>query len=77
VRLPEELLAEAETPRDLLDAAMTVRPERTQLTERAAVQPIPLPEPAEPVHAQSLTEALAAHVSSYGEREHILLWQRG
>jgi acyl carrier protein len=77
VRLPDELLAEAETPRDLLDAALAARPERTQLTKRAPVQPIPLPEPAEPVHAQSLTEALAADVSSYGEREHILLWQRG
>jgi acyl carrier protein len=77
VRLPEELLAEAETPRDLLDAALAARPGRVQLTKRAAVQPIPLPEPAERVNAQSLTEAPVAHVSSHGEREHILLWRLG
>jgi acyl carrier protein len=77
VRLLEELIAEAETAKDLLDAVLAAEPDRALLTEQTIIRPITLPEATEPVDAQTLIEALATHVAWHGEREHILLWRRG
>jgi 1-acyl-sn-glycerol-3-phosphate acyltransferase len=76
VRLPEDLIAEAETAKDLLDAVLAAEPDRALLTEQTVVRPITPPEATEPVDAQTLIEALATHVAWHGEREHILLWRR-
>ena len=74
VRLPDKLLGEAETLRDLLSAiesaavAPSVSERAIQLTiaEEAA-------EPA-PAEATTLTEVLDWHVRCHGERIHIVLW---
>lgn len=74
VQLPDKLLAEAETLRDVLTAleGATTAPLaydatiRRTITEKAA-------EPA-PTDATTLTEVLDWHVRCHGERVHIVLW---
>jgi 1-acyl-sn-glycerol-3-phosphate acyltransferase len=74
VQLPDKLLSEAETLRDVLTAleGATTAPSaydatiRRTITEKAA-------EPA-PTDATTLTEVLDWHVRCHGERVHIVLW---
>lgn len=77
VRLPERLLAEAESPRDLLRAILAITPGKApmplpgpavQLTETAAALPVP-------ETAQTLLEVLAWHCRHHPNRTHILLIQ--
>ncbi|MFN3920550.1 MAG: AMP-binding protein, partial [Methylohalobius sp.] len=77
VRLPERLLAEAESPRDLLRAILAITPGRApmplpgpavQVTETAAALPVP-------ETAQTLLEVLAWHCRHHPNRTHILLIQ--
>lgn len=76
VRLPEELIAEAETAQDLLDAVLRARPVQVTLAERPTVPPIARPEVSEPIAARTLIEALGTHLVMHAEREHIVLWSR-
>ena len=73
VRLPERLLSEAETLKDLLSALAGARKlpsldatARHIIAEEAA-------EPA-PANATTLTEVLDWHVVRHGERVHVVLW---
>ena len=73
VRLPEQLLGEAETLKDLLSALAGARrlpsldaTARHIIAEEAA-------EPA-PADATTLTEVLDWHVVRHGERVHVVLW---
>ena len=73
IRLPETLLAEAETPRDLLEAALGAasggrRPRRAEIASLVleAVE-------ATPQTSETLIEALEWHVRMHADRPHILL----
>ncbi len=77
IRLPERLLAEAESPRDLLQAILAITPGvapeplpkiDVPVTEAAASLPVP-------ETAQTLLEALAWHCQHHPDRTHILLIQ--
>ncbi len=75
VTLPEHLLAEVETPRDLLRAVLTSTPGGIQrqvvqappTTVVESVEPIPL-------HATTLQEVLDWHCQHHPERRHITLY---
>ncbi len=77
VRLPERLLAEAESPRDLLEAILTRAPSgRTpSLMPPPQVPAVPQPPVAAPETAQTLSEVLAWHCLRHPERTHIVLLQ--
>ena len=74
VRLPEQLIGDAETPQDLLDAIRVASPHRGVAVERAIVRPLVLPETAEPTECSTLIEVLATHVNDHGDRSHLWLW---
>ncbi len=75
VQLPERLLVEAETPRDLIaalsgaEAPMTEPADAIDLRDQAPV--------AEPTKAQTLIDVIDFHADRHGERPHILLRDRG
>jgi 1-acyl-sn-glycerol-3-phosphate acyltransferase len=75
VRMPERLIGEARSPRDLLKAVTAAAPETGARPARTAVEPIVLPETSAPTQAATLIEVLAAHVEAHGDRPHILLWR--
>ncbi len=74
IRLPEKLLGEAETLRNLLSAleATTTTPVAYDAAIRRTIVK-ELAEPA-PADATTLTEVLDWHVRCHGERVHIVLW---
>jgi 1-acyl-sn-glycerol-3-phosphate acyltransferase len=75
VRLPERLIGDAQTPRDLLEAVLAATPDAGVRRTRAAVEPILHPETAAPTQAATLIEVLSSHVETHGERPHIWLWR--
>ncbi|GAB6068174.1 AMP-binding protein [Methylothermus subterraneus] len=76
VRLPERLLAEAETPRDLLRAILACASGKARAQVKELVVPFAeaAAQPA-PETAQTLIEVLAWHVKQHPDRTHILLLQ--
>ncbi|MDX1697832.1 MAG: AMP-binding protein, partial [Thiohalobacterales bacterium] len=79
ISLPEQVLAGAETPRDLLQAISSAR-----VSERAAARPMPArrvvePAPAEgaPETAATLLEVLDWHVLNHPARAHVYLYGDG
>ncbi len=74
VRLPEQLLARAETPRDLLQGMMSA-PGRQRSGELSAAQ-IELPgiDQQVPLHAQTLVDVLLWQVKKHPQRPHIYLY---
>ena len=75
VRLPDSLIGEARTPRDLLDAVTAAAPDAVAQRARARVEPILLPETHAPTQAATLIEVLSSHVETHGGRPHIWLWR--
>lgn len=75
VRLPDELITEAETPRDLAKAVLAARPQTRPRVKRATGHPSAPPKAREPVEARTLTEVLAAHVSADRDARHVALWR--
>lgn len=77
ITLPEALLAQAETPRDLwqaiLRAASPGAPPLTAVNEQLQLGRVD----AAPTQAQTLTEVLDWHVASHPERPHIRLYNDG
>jgi non-ribosomal peptide synthetase component F len=73
VRLPEQLLGEAEALKDLLPALASAQ---RRPSSAAAARHIISEEAAEPApaDAMTLTEVLDWHVLRHGERVHIVLW---
>ena len=73
VHLADQLIADASTPRDLLQALLAAAPghavamEASELTE--------LPEIVAPFSEATLIGVLAHHVQSHSERPHVLLWR--
>ncbi len=72
ISLPEQVLASAETPRDLLRAVLTAAPAVTPPTGMAQGV-APLWVQAEPSDALTLTEVLDWHVRTHPQRTHITL----
>ncbi len=75
VRLPDRLLADADTPRDLLQALLVAAPDRAAVMKALPAAPMELPEVVAPFTAETLIEVLAYHVHSHGNRPHVLLWR--
>ena len=75
VRLPEELIGVARTPRDLLDAILAAGPDANSRRAMKVLEPILLPEINAPANASTLIDVLGAHVSTHGDRPHVWLWR--
>lgn len=75
VRLPERLIGDAETPRDLLQAILAASAGREIAIETIAAAPIELPETIEPSQASTLLDVLFSHVRAHAERPHLWLWR--
>ncbi len=75
VRLPDQLLADASTPRDLLQALLAASPDRAAVMDALSAAPMELPEVEAPFTAETVIEVLAYHVRSHGDRPHVLLWR--
>ena len=73
VRLPDRVIAEVETPADLVTAVFAAGPRTLVASDRTAARPPPLPPSAEPMTASTLSEVLTAHSRAHGERPHIWL----
>ena len=73
VTLSEQLIAAADTPRDLLRALQGARG-RAPAPISPAVESLALGQAAAPVGAQTLIEALQWHVTAHPERPHIRLY---
>jgi 1-acyl-sn-glycerol-3-phosphate acyltransferase len=74
VRLPEQLISDAATPRDLLDGVLGAKPVRSVPGTRVEAVLPQLPEAEEPRQTNTLLEVLAAHVHAHESRPHIHLW---
>lgn len=75
VMLPEQVLASAETPRDLLRAVLSVGSPIRHLTMPPVVSPTAIEvTEAVPREAQTLADVLYWHVRSHPDRPHILLY---
>jgi 1-acyl-sn-glycerol-3-phosphate acyltransferase len=74
VHLPDALLSEADTPRQLLTAVLAARPDRQAMAEFAAITAVALPEIAAPSTAETLIEVLEHHVHAHGKRPHLRIW---
>jgi len=75
VRLPDQLLADANTPRDLLQALLAAAPDGAAVIEALPAAPMELPEVVAPFTAKTLIEVLAYHVRLHGDRPHVFLWR--
>ena len=73
VTLPERLIGDAVTCRDLLEGVLAAEPSGFKLIT-TELRPIELPETFEPTQAQTLLDALEAHVLGHDSRPHIHLW---
>ena len=74
VRLPDQLLADVSTPRDLLHALVAEAPHSAAAMETLTPEITELPEIVAPFSETTLIGVLAHHVHSHGERPHVLLW---
>lgn len=74
IRLPEQLIGDAETPEDLLQAILGAS--RAPAPHPSRVRPVSreLTKAEEPEQAGTLLEALSAHVDAHPDRPHIALW---
>src|SRR6476659_52398 len=76
VHLPDQLLADASTPRDLLQALLAAAsPDRATAMKALQSELMDLPEVVAPFSAATIIGVLAYHVRSHGDRPHVLLWR--
>src|SRR4029453_13232629 len=75
VHLPDQLLTDASTPRDLLQALLAAAPDRAAAMEAPLSEFVGLPEVVAPFSAATLIGVLAHHVRLHGDRPHVLLWR--
>lgn len=73
VRLPEDLISEATTPRELLLRLLDSEP-AGESTPAAAEKLGQLSEAGEPIHAETLLDVLSMHAREHADRPHIRLW---
>ncbi len=76
IHLPETLIVEAASPRDLLQTIRAAAPKGTVKTARRTKVQSPLAAVREPKSAQTLPEVLEAHLAATPDRPHIWLWRR-
>ena len=74
VRLPEQLIGDAETPMDLLNGVLRAKPGRRPSAGGPGYEPTALPHAEEPARSNTLLEALETHVNAHAARPHIHLW---
>jgi acyl carrier protein len=74
VRLPDRLIGDARSPRDLLEGVLVASPTVVP-PAMEAIGGVALPEVVEPAGAATLLDLLAAHIAVHPERPHILLWR--
>lgn len=77
LRLPGRLIGDAETPRDLVTAILSVAPDAAVPRNRARAEPIVVPAAAAPKRASTLLEGFDYHVRTHGHRPHIFLSEGG
>ena len=75
VRLPDQLMGEADTVGDLLIALRAAGPQVAHLSARASIEAYSLPSIEPPSTAETLIEVMDFHVQSHGARRHLLLWK--
>jgi 1-acyl-sn-glycerol-3-phosphate acyltransferase len=75
VRLPDHLLSEANSPRELLMGVLAARPLRQVLFEVGVAPAVVLPEIAAPLTAETLIDVLEHHTRAHGKRPHVRIWQ--
>lgn len=75
VRLPDQVLGEADTPRDLLAAVRRAGPQEPEPAagDRLTV----LPRVEEPVEAQTFIEVIGYHIDSHFDRPHLCILEPG
>lgn len=74
IRLPEQLIGDAETPEDLLQAILGASRAPTPHPSRVKPLSQELTRAEQPEQAGTLLEALSAHADAHPERPHIALW---
>ncbi len=74
VRLPDELIGDADSPRDLLAALQAAGPQTEHLSARALPKAARLPRIDVPSKSTTLIEALDFHVRTHGDRPHLQIW---
>ena len=75
VRLPDRLIGEADTPRNLLMALQALGPQTVQLSSGPSAIAPPLPRIEAPATANTLIEVLDYHVRTHGDRPHLRIWK--
>ncbi len=75
VRLPDRLLGDAETPRDLLTALRGAGPAPIDRPAMPLTEPVDLKQVDAPVRAATLIDALGHHARAHPDRLHVLVWQ--
>lgn len=74
VRLADQLIVEAATASDIIDAVIAGALDSLHEQERETVRPIILPESHAPEDAQTLLEFLSFHINAHAQRPHVYLW---
>ena len=74
VRLPDTLLGDAESPRDLLDAVRAAGPARVDRSARIRDDAVALPRIEAPSTAATLIDVLDFHVRAHPDRPHLRVW---
>ena len=75
VRLPDRLISEAATPRDLVDAVRAATPAPSRKRIAPTRSHADLGEIAEPAAARTLVEVLAHHAGTHPDRPHLGIWE--
>lgn len=75
VRLPDRLLGDAETPRDLMGALRAAGPAIAERTATPPADAIDLKRVEAPATAATLIDVLGFHAGAHPDRPHILLWR--
>lgn len=74
LRLPENLISEANSARDLLIAVRAAGPARVDSTAARCVAAPVLPRVEAPISAETLIDVLEFHASAHPERPHLEVW---
>ena len=75
VRLPDQLMGDADTVSHLLIALQAAGPQVAHLSARASTEAVSLPSIEPPSTAETLIEVMNFHVRAHGTRPHLLLWK--
>jgi 1-acyl-sn-glycerol-3-phosphate acyltransferase len=74
VRLPDQLITEAATPRDFLQAILKASPKTGRALAKTVATAAALPETSAPDHATNLIDVLKWHSAGHSDRPHLRVW---